>query len=206
MATMSADYDYLFKLLLIGDSGVGKSCLLLRFSDDTYTDSYISTIGVDFKIRTIELDGKTIKLQIWDTAGQERFRTITSSYYRGAHGIIVVYDCTDLESFNNVKQWLEEIDRYACENVNKLLVGNKCDLTSKKVVHYQNAKDFADGLNIPFLETSAKNAVNVEQAFMTMASEIKARVGPQYSEADKGGPRVNIDQGRTIEPSKSGCC
>jgi len=132
MATMSADYDYLFKLLLIGDSGVGKSCLLLRFSDDTYTDSYISTIGVDFKIRTIELDGKTIKLQIWDTAGQERFRTITSSYYRGAHGIIVVYDCTDLESFNNVKQWLEEIDRYACENVNKLLVGNKCDLTSKK--------------------------------------------------------------------------
>merc|ERR1740130_882215 len=120
--------DYLFKLLLIGDSGVGKSCLLLRFADDKWTDSYISTIGVDFKIRTIELDGKTIKLQIWDTAGQERFRTISSTYYRGAHGIIVVYDITNMVSFDNVKRWLTEIDKYARENVNKLLVGNKMDL------------------------------------------------------------------------------
>ncbi|CAD7704037.1 unnamed protein product, partial [Ostreobium quekettii] len=167
--------DYLFKLLLIGDSGVGKSCLLLRFADDTYTESYISTIGVDFKIRTVELESKVIKLQIWDTAGQERFRTITSSYYRGAHGIIVVYDVTDQDSFNNVKTWLNEIDRYASENVNKLLVGNKSDLTAKKVVDYQTAKAFADELGIPFLETSAKNASNVEQAFMTMAQEIKNR-------------------------------
>merc|ERR1712013_845506 len=136
MGTMNPEYDYLFKLLLIGDTGVGKSCLLLRFADDTYTESYISTIGVDFKIRTIELEGKTIKLQIWDTAGQERFRTITSSYYRGAHGIIVVYDVTDMDTFKNVPQWLEEIDRYACENVNKLLVGNKSDMTSKKVVEF----------------------------------------------------------------------
>jgi small GTP-binding protein len=102
-----------------------QSCLLVRFADDTYTESYISTIGVDFKIRTIDLDGKTVKLQIWDTAGQERFHTITSSYYRYAHGIIIVYDVTDMESFLSVKQWLHEIDRYASENVNKLLVGNK---------------------------------------------------------------------------------
>ena len=112
---MAQEYDYVFKLVLIGDSGVGKSCLLLRFADDTYTESHISTIGVDFKIRTIQLDGKTIKLQIWDTAGQERFRTITSSYYRGAHGIIVVYDTTDSETFEHVKTWLHEIERYASE-------------------------------------------------------------------------------------------
>jgi len=174
---MGPEYDYLFKLLLIGDSGVGKSCLLLRFADDTYTESYISTIGVDFKIRTIELDGKTIKLQIWDTAGQERFRTITSSYYRGAHGIIVVYDVTDQVTFNNVKQWLQEIDRYASESVNKLLVGNKCDMTTKKVVDTQAAEEFAKSKNIPFLETSAKNSTNVETAFLTMAREIKQRMG-----------------------------
>ncbi|KAF9518309.1 hypothetical protein BS47DRAFT_334925 [Hydnum rufescens UP504] len=142
------EYDFLFKLLLIGDSGVGKSCLLLRFADDTYTESYISTIGVDFKIRTIELEGRTVKLQIWDTAGQERFRTVT-----------------DNDTFTNVKQWLQEIDRYASEGVNKLLVGNKSDLTGKKVVEYTVAKEFADQLSIPFLETSAKNATNVEQAF-----------------------------------------
>ncbi|XP_010185394.1 PREDICTED: ras-related protein Rab-1A [Mesitornis unicolor] len=200
-----AAYDYLFKLLLIGDSGVGKSCLLLRFADDTYTESYISTIGVDFKIRTIELDGKTIKLQIWDTAGQERFRTITSSYYRGAHGIIVVYDVTDQESFNNVKQWLQEIDRYASENVNKLLVGNKCDLTTKKVVDYTTAKEFADSLGIPFLETSAKNATNVEQSFMTMAAEIKKRMGPGATAGGAEKSNVKI-QSTPVKQSSGGCC
>eukprot|EP01117_Protostelium_nocturnum_P020450 TRINITY_DN91_c0_g2_i1.p2 TRINITY_DN91_c0_g2~~TRINITY_DN91_c0_g2_i1.p2 ORF type:complete len:207 (-),score=49.38 TRINITY_DN91_c0_g2_i1:154-774(-) len=192
---MNPEYDYLFKLLLIGDSGVGKSCLLLRFADDTYTESYISTIGVDFKIRTIELNGKTIKLQIWDTAGQERFRTITSSYYRGAHGIIVVYDITDQVSFSNVKQWLQEIDRYACENVNKLLVGNKNDLTNKRVVDTNTAKEFADGLAIPFLETSAKNATNVEQAFLTMAGEIKNRM------VNTPGAGGKAPTGNTIKPT-----
>uniref|UniRef100_A0A3Q0SP64 RAB1A, member RAS oncogene family b n=1 Tax=Amphilophus citrinellus TaxID=61819 RepID=A0A3Q0SP64_AMPCI len=166
--------DYLFKLLLIGDSGVGKSCLLLRFADDTYTESYISTIGVDFKIRTIELDGKTIKLQI--------------------------------ESFNNVKQWLQEIDRYASENVNKLLVGNKCDLTTKKVVDYTTAKEFADSLGIPFLETSAKNATNVEQAFMTMAAEIKKRMGPGATAGGGEKPNVKLTPGTTVKTPSGGCC
>jgi len=201
----ASEYDYLFKLLLIGDSGVGKSCLLLRFADDTYTESYISTIGVDFKIRTIELEGKTVKLQIWDTAGQERFRTITSSYYRGAHGIIVVYDVTDNDTFTNVKQWLQEIDRYASEGVNKLLVGNKSDLTSKKVVEYSVAKEFADQLKIPFLETSAKNALNVEQAFLTMAKEIKDRMGSTSTTAG-GAKSSTVTPGQSVQQQASGGC
>ncbi|EGF78089.1 hypothetical protein BATDEDRAFT_90991 [Batrachochytrium dendrobatidis JAM81] len=198
--------DYLFKLLLIGDSGVGKSCLLLRFADDTYTESYISTIGVDFKIRTIELEGKTVKLQIWDTAGQERFRTITSSYYRGAHGIIVVYDVTDQETFNNVKQWLQEIDRFASEGVHKLLVGNKSDLETKKVVDAKTAGEFATQLGIPFLETSAKNATNVEQAFLTMAKQIKDKMGAASS-AQSNQAKANIKVGQAVAPQQSsGCC
>ncbi|CBK20449.2 uncharacterized protein [Blastocystis hominis] len=200
---MNSEYDYLFKLLLIGDSGVGKSCLLLRFADDQYSDCYITTIGVDFKIRTVDLDGKTVKLQIWDTAGQERFRTITSSYYRGAHGIIIVYDVTDLDSFNNVKTWLHEIDRYANENVVKLLVGNKADLTAKKVVSYETAKEFADSLGIEFVETSAKNSTNVETAFMTMAREIM-----QKNASVQSGPKGAKP---TVVPSAAkkeskGCC
>jgi len=203
--SMSPEYDYLFKLLLIGDSGVGKSCLLLRFADDTYTQSYISTIGVDFKIRTIELEGKTVKLQIWDTAGQERFRTITSSYYRGAHGIIIVYDVTDRDSFNNVKHWIQEIDKYAADGVKKLLVGNKCDLQSKKAVSYDEAKELADSLGINFMETSAKNSHNVEQAFQMMAAEIKQKVATQPQQRDNNRLTGNqVKQGTRIQ--QSGCC
>ncbi|KAJ1799884.1 ras GTPase [Coemansia sp. RSA 2399] len=204
---MNPEYDYLFKLLLIGDSGVGKSCLLLRFADDTYTESYISTIGVDFKIRTIELDGKTVKLQIWDTAGQERFRTITSSYYRGAHGIIVVYDVTDGETFSNVKQWLQEIDRYASEGVNKLLVGNKSDLEDKRKVDVTEAKDFADSLNISFLETSAKDSTNVEKAFMTMAGQIKERMGASnVQKQQQQKTPINLSQGQNVNQANRECC
>ncbi|XP_022869515.1 ras-related protein RAB1BV-like isoform X4 [Olea europaea var. sylvestris] len=131
-ARARADYDYLIKLLLIGDSGVGKSCLLLRFSDGSFTTSFITTIGIDFKIRTIELDGKRIKLQIWDTAGQERFRTITTAYYRGAMGILLVYDVTDESSFNNIRNWIRNIEQHASDNVNKILVGNKADMDESK--------------------------------------------------------------------------
>lgn len=151
------------------------------------------------------MDGKTIKLQIWDTAGQERFRTITSSYYRGAHGIIIVYDVTDQESFNNVKSWLQEIDRFASEHVCKLLVGNKNDLTSKKVVDTATAKEFADSLGIKFLETSAKTSENVEAAFLAMAAEIKASTSFQPAKNNASGA-LNISQKDEEVKASSGCC
>jgi Ras-related protein Rab-8A len=124
----AAKYDYLIKLLLIGDSGVGKSCLLLRYSDDSFTSSFITTIGIDFKIKSILIDDSKVKLQIWDTAGQERFRTITTAYYRGAMGILLVYDVSDENSFINVRNWMRQIDQNAAENVNRILIGNKSDV------------------------------------------------------------------------------
>jgi Ras-related protein Rab-1A len=194
------DYDHLFKLVLIGDSGVGKSCLLLRFADNAFTESYISTIGVDFRFRTVKVEKNTVKLQIWDTAGQERFRTITSAYYRGADGIIMVYDVTNQESFNHVADWLTEVNRYASEGTCKLLVGNKSDRTDR-VVSSDVAREYAEKLNIPFLETSAKNADNVEQAFLTMAQElIKIR---QARGASGGAPAVDLKKKKS---SNSKCC
>jgi len=175
-SSKNAAYDYLIKLLLIGDSGVGKSCLLLRFSDDSFTPSFITTIGIDFKIRTIELEGKRIKLQIWDTAGQERFRTITTAYYRGAMGILLVYDVTDEKSFANIRNWIRNIEQHASENVNKILIGNKCDLVDKKIVDTARGKALADEYGIKFLETSAKNSINVDEAFISLAKDIKKRL------------------------------
>ncbi|CAK9086356.1 unnamed protein product [Durusdinium trenchii] len=173
------EYDYLFRMLLIGDSGVGKSCLLLRFADDSYNETFVSTIGVDFRIRTMILDGKKAKTQIWDTAGQERFRTIAASYYRGAHGIIIAFDVTDRESFKNVRQWMQEIDKYAPAVVNKMLVGTKIDLVSKRVVGEEEARELAEELGLRYLETSAKHAHNVDEAFHAMAKEIKDRIARQ---------------------------
>ncbi|XP_022565929.1 ras-related protein RABE1c isoform X2 [Brassica napus] len=203
-ARARADYDYLIKLLLIGDSGVGKSCLLLRFSDGSFTTSFITTIG------TIELDGKRIKLQIWDTAGQERFRTITTvyltlwlmlvkpdrpllltsfyafaAYYRGAMGILLVYDVTDESSFNNIRNWIRNIEQHASDNVNKILVGNKADMDeSNRAVPKAKGQALADEYGIKFFETSTKTNLNVEEVFFSIAKDIKQRLSDTDSRAE----------------------
>ena len=184
--------DYLFKVLLIGNSGVGKSSLLLRFADDVFTDNFMPTIGVDFKIRTIEVDGKTIKLQIWDTAGQERFKTITSSYYKGAHGIIVTYDITDRESFSAIENWMNEVEKHASDNISRILVGNKCDMADARQVSTDEGKELAEHYNVRFLETSAKDCKNVEEAFIMMTREIKDRVAITQPKKAQSGMFLSI--------------
>jgi Ras-related protein Rab-1A len=198
------EHDYLFKLLLIGDSGVGKSNMLLRFADDVYKEDYTATIGVDFKICTREIDGKLVKTQLWDTAGQERFRTITCSYYRGSHGIIVVYDVTDRTSFEHVRMWMQEIEKYASGGETaRLLVGNKCDMpASKRVISQEEGRELAQELGVPFMETSARHAHNIEHTFDLLCREIMAKVEPAKVSAKPAG--INLRAG--IGNAEAGCC
>lgn len=202
---MARDYDHLFKLLIIGDSGVGKSSLLLRFADNTFSGNYITTIGVDFKIRTILIDGERVKLQIWDTAGQERFRTITSTYYRGTHGVIVVYDATSGESFANVKRWLHEIDQN-CDVVNRILVGNKDDMPERKVVLTEDAQRFAAQMGIQLFETSAKDNKNVEEMFNSITRQVLLTKKEQKEQASNLNDTVTLGKGRKPVGKKSKCC
>ncbi|XP_033733923.1 GTP-binding protein YPTC1-like [Pecten maximus] len=200
------NHDYLFKYLLIGDSGVGKSSLLLRFADDVFSDTYISTIGVDFKIRTVKIEDKTVRLQIWDTAGQDRFKTITSSFYRGAHGIMLVYDVTDMESFRHVETWIQEVEKYGGCDSSMILVGNKSDMTGKRVVTYTMGKEYAERLGITFLETSAKSTTNVETLFLSLTSEVKSKVVEGKLNTTGGGTVIVRNSSPVNKKSSWLCC
>jgi len=163
-------YDHSIKLLLIGDSSVGKSCLLLRYCDDYFRSARISTIGVDFKIKFLDIEGKKLKLQIWDTAGQERFRTMTTAYYRGAHGIVLVYDVCDRGSFDSVSRWVKQIDEHAGPDCHRILVANKIDFDKKDWnVPLEEGQQLANQFSIPFFPTSAKTNEGVPQAFEELA-------------------------------------
>ena len=145
---------------------VGKSSIILRFIDNTFSVNLMNSIGVDFKLKNIEIDKKRIKLQIWDTAGSERFRTITTSYYRGAHAIIMVFDITKKETFDHIINWMADIDKFAKQGVLRILVGNKCDLENQREVNKDEGLAFADKYGIQYFETSAKETINIESLFI----------------------------------------
>ncbi len=200
------DYEQLIKLLLIGDSGVGKSCLLLRFAENSFTPSFITTIGIDFKTKRVNLDDKPVKIQVWDTAGQERFRTITSAYYRGAHGIVLCYDVSARDSFSNIRNWMKNCDQHASGTVVRAIVGNKKDV-SERAVSYEEGKRLADEYQVGFTETSAKTGEGVDDMFMALASAVNERgFGASASLNAAGSSRVQLDYKGRAAKNNSGCC
>ena len=198
---ISQDYDYLFKVLLLGDSDVGKSSLILRYTEETFNSKLVNSIGVDFKMKKKEIDGKIIKVQIWDTAGHERFRSITYSYYRGANAIIIVFDLSDKKSFISITEWLKQIEKHAKENVFKFLVGNKSDLIDERKVTYEEAKQYADEHELPYIETSAKEGININELFdtsiKTFLTNTKIFVGEK---------NIKLNSQSTNSSERNSCC
>ncbi|KAF2078667.1 hypothetical protein CYY_000038 [Polysphondylium violaceum] len=194
--------EILYKIILVGESGVGKSSILVRFTDNTFTPHFAPTLGVDFNVKTIrnKETGQTVKLQLWDTAGQERFKSITQTFYRGSHGVIVVYDVTDPKSFDRCKNWVEDINQNTQDGMIIILVGNKSDLTSQKKVSTEQGKALADTLNIKFLETSAKENFGVTQVFDLLVQDIEATM--------KNTEQVKERQMNLNDPTaqKKSCC
>ena len=204
----NTSYAYLFKYIIIGDSGVGKSCLLLQFTDKRFQPAYDLTIGVEFGTRMINIGHKQIKLQIWDTAGQENFRSITRSYYRGAIGALLVYDITKRETFNHLTNWLKEVNERSNENMVIMLVGNKSDLKHKRVVSTEEGEAFAEDHGLVFLETSAKEAANVEEVFVNTAKKIYEKI--QKGELDinisTSGIKIGLQSTQTSENNNDNNC
>ena len=199
MTNVPNKFDHLFKILIIGESGVGKTCFLLRYAENSFVANHLLTIGIDFKIKVIEIEGKSIKLQIWDTAGQDRFRTITKTYYKGSHGVILVYDVCDERSFGNVKNWVNQIEQNAKSSICKVLVGNKCD-KAERVITEEQGRKLAEEYNMKFYETSAKTGQNVEEAFTYLTGEILKIY--KNKEGHTGGVTLNGKD----DKEHQGCC
>ena len=165
MISKSKDYDYIFKIVLIGDTCVGKSCILVRFSDDVFSENYVTTIGVDFRFKTMIIKNKIAKIQIWDTAGQERYRSITTAYYRGAAAIIICCDSTNKDSFYNLNNWIDEIAKYTDRDVDKLILMNKCDLVENRQIDKSEISKFEKENGVKIMEVSAKTGDGIDKAF-----------------------------------------
>ena len=201
------EYDYIFKVVLIGDSGVGKSNLLSRFTRNEFNLESKSTIGVEFATRSVQVDGKSIKAQIWDTAGQERYRAITTAYYRGAVGALVVYDVAKHLTFENVERWLRELKDHTDQKVVTMLVGNKSDLRHLRAVTTEEAKALAEKFDLSFIETSALDSTNVETAFQNILTEIQQLVSQNQLRDPNGGiDENNLVRTFTTEKDQQRCC
>ncbi|MBA0574723.1 hypothetical protein Golob_007006 [Gossypium lobatum] len=204
--------EYLFKIVLIGDSAVGKSNLLSRFARNEFDNNSKATIGVEFQTQVVEIDGKEIKAQIWDTAGQERFRAVTSAYYRGAVGALIVYDITRRSSFDSIKRWLDELSTHCDTTVARMVVGNKCDLEHIRDVSVEEGKSLAEEEDLFFMETSALESTNVQTAFEVVIREIYNNVSRKAlnSEAYKAELSVNrvtlVKDGANTSKEGFSCC
>ncbi|CAH1794637.1 unnamed protein product [Owenia fusiformis] len=195
-------YDFSCKVMLIGDSGVGKTCLLVRFKDGAFlSGSFISTVGIDFRNKVVNVDGTKVKLQIWDTAGQERFRSITRAYYRDAQALLLLYDVTTKASFDNIRAWLAEINEYAQDDVVIMLLGNKSDMTNERVIRREDGERLAKEYGVCFMETSAKTGLNVDLAFMAIARDLKSKKTRKPNEE-----KFNVAEFVDNEKQKAGCC
>ena len=196
--TKNKDYDYIFKLVLIGDTCVGKSCILVRFSDDIFDDNYVTTIGVDFRFKTMAIKNKIVKIQIWDTAGQERYRSITTAYYRGAAAIIICCDCTIRESFDNIKNWIEEISKYTDnDSVDKIVFLNKCDLNEERCIKKEEIEQSEKENGIKILEVSAKTGEGIDAGFEYIINKLIDK------NTQKDSNTLNLQAGIG---NKGGCC
>lgn len=201
----------MFRIIIIGDSGVGKSSLLLRYTDDAFTESFITTIGVDFRVKTVELKGgKRVKLQIWDTAGQERFRNITTAYYRGAQGVLLTYDITSRASFEHVQSWLADLERHGDDphQLALILVGNKADLGStSREVETKEGEALAKKQNMFFVETSARTALNVDTLFLELTNQMMSIRNAKVSiHDDPHSPPLPFVRGTDERPQGGPCC
>ena len=173
MKTSSTDTDLVYKILLLGDSEVGKSCFLMRYADNVFVDNYITTIGLDYKLKYIQLDsGQVIKVQLWDTAGQDRYRTIAKNYYKGSHGILLLYDVTKTSSFENIREWIKDIREEVYEKAIIFLIGNKIDKKDQIKIKTEEGEKLAEEFNIPFFEASAKSGENVDEIFKALYKKI----------------------------------